>query len=93
LSNIIDQFSGNNEALGELLDSAKAAVMRARETVHSQMSSIAVKKAPAQAEKARSGRLTEEGRSRISLAAKKRWAVAKRKEMKAVTKRQLSKTA
>jgi hypothetical protein len=93
LSNVIDQFSGSKEVLGELLDSAKAAVIRAKETVNSQMSTSGPKKTPAKPETEHSRRLTAEGRRRISLAAKKRWAVAKRKGMNAVTGRRLSKTA
>ncbi len=42
---------------------------------------------------AKSNRLSEEGRKRISLAAKKRWASAKRKGVHAVTGQKLSKTA
>jgi hypothetical protein len=93
LSNVIDQFSGGKEGFVELLDSAKAAVVRARETVNAQTSTTAAKKAPAKAETGHSRRLTADGRRRISLAAKKRWAVAKRKRTNAVTGQRLSKTA
>jgi hypothetical protein len=93
LSNVIDQFSDSKEALRELLDSARAAVIRAKETVNSQTSTAAAKKAIANAETAQPRRLTAEGRRRISLAAKKRSALAKRKGVNAVTGRRLSKTA
>ncbi len=44
LSNIIDQFPASKQEFGELLDSAKAAVIRARETVNSQLSTVLPKK-------------------------------------------------
>src|SRR4029453_7358176 len=84
LSNVIDQFPGSKDGLRELLDSAKAAGGRAKKAVTSQLSNRTAKKAPVRAEMAQQGRLTAEGRRRISLAAKKRWAVAKRKGMNAV---------
>ena len=93
LSNVIDQFPGSKDGLRELLDSAKAAVVRAKKTVTSQLSNRTAKKPPVRAEMVQQGRLTSEGRKRISLAAKKRWAAAKRKGMNAVTGRPLSKTA
>jgi hypothetical protein len=88
LSKIIDQIPGGKARLGELLDSAKVAVVRAKKTVNSQL-----KKRPVRAKTARRGRLTPEGRKKISLAAKKRWAVARRKGMNPVTGLPLSKTA
>jgi hypothetical protein len=93
LSDVIDQFPGSKDRLGHLLDSAKDTVVRAQKTVNSQLSSRTGKKPPMRAETAQQGRLTPEGRKRISLAAKKRWAMAKRKGMNAVTGRRLSKTA
>ena len=93
LSDVIDQFPKSTDGLGELLDSAKAAVGRAKTAVNSQVSPRAAKKQPGKAETARQGRLTAAGRARISLAAKKRWAVAKRKGMNAVTGRPLSQSA
>jgi len=91
LSDVIDQFPGSTAGLGELLDSAKAAIVRAKTTVNSQFSPK--KKQPGRSETGKQGRLTAAGRTRISLAAKKRWAVAKRKGMNAVTGRPLSKPA
>ena len=93
LSDVIDQFPKSRDGLGEWLDSAKVAVARAKTTVNSQMSPGAAKKQPGRAETGKHGRLTAEGRTRISLAAKRRWAVAKRKGMNAVTGRPLSKSA
>src|SRR5271156_1432768 len=93
LSEVIDQFPKSTNGLGELLGSAKAAVIQAKTAVNSQNSPRAAKKQPARAEIATQRRLTAEGRTRISMAAKKRWAVAKRKGMNAVTGRPLSKSA
>jgi hypothetical protein len=94
LSNVIDQLPGSNDGLGDLLDSAKANVVRATKKVSSQPSSGASESKPAaNAEKVRQGRLSEAGRKRISLAVKKRWRAAKRKGVNAVTGRRLSKTA
>jgi hypothetical protein len=94
LSNVIDQFSSTTKnGLRELLDSAKTSIVRAKKTVGLQESSKAAKKPPATADKSQRSRLSAEGRKNISLAAKKRWALAKRKGMNAVTGRRLKKTA
>jgi hypothetical protein len=93
LSDVIDQFPKSTDGLGALLGSAKAAVVRAKTTVNSQVAPRAAKKQPGRAATERQGRLTTEGRTRISLAAKKRWAMAKRKGMNAVTEKPLSKSA
>jgi hypothetical protein len=63
---------------------------RPKEVVHAR---VAAKKPPARAPESAGGGLSAEGRKRISLAAKKRWAMAKRKGMNAATGRPLSKTA
>lgn len=90
LSNVIEQLPASARGLQELLDSARASVVRARGTVNARVTR-ASKKPPARAQE--SARLSAEGRKRISVAAKKRWAQAKRKGMNAVTGRPLSKTA
>jgi hypothetical protein len=88
LSNVIDQISDSDSGLRELLDSAKTSVVRAKKTVGSQESTKATKKPPAGA-----SRLSAEGRRNIAAAAKKRWALAKRKGVNAVTGRKLKQTA
>jgi hypothetical protein len=88
LSNVIDQFSGSSNGLRELLDTAKTSIVQAKKTVGRQESTKATKKPATSA-----GRLSAEGRRNISAAAKKRWALAKRKGMNAVTGRRLKKTA
>jgi hypothetical protein len=93
LSNVIDQFAGNGHGVKELLGAAKESVLRAKEAVNQQASSTATKKPPAKAEKPQRRGLTAEGRKRLSVAAKKRWAIAKRRGISAVTGRPLSKTA
>jgi hypothetical protein len=92
LSDVVDQYDAIEPDVRELLDSAKASVVRAKETVDGKASAKAAKKPPVKAEKSKPG-LTAEGRKKLSLAAKKRWAIAKRKGISAVTGRPLSKTA
>jgi hypothetical protein len=92
LSNVIDQCPPSARGLRDLLDSAKASVVRAKGAVNARVVRAA-KKPPASAEESAQGRLSAEGRKRISLAAKKRWAEAKRKGLHAVTGRRLNKTA
>jgi len=89
LSNVIDQFPDSARGLRDLLDAARSSVVRARETVGARLARAA-KKPPARAHESR---LSAEGRKRISLAAKRRWALAKRNGVHAVTGRKLSKTA
>jgi hypothetical protein len=93
LSNVIDQCPTSKRGLRELLDSAKTAVVRARDAVNSQVGRRAARKPPVKAEQTQRSKLSAEGRKRISLAAKKRWTLAKRKGMNAVTGRPLRKTA
>jgi hypothetical protein len=93
LSNVIDQYATSEQDVKELLDSAKASVVRAKETVNSQASAAVAKKPPAKAKEPKRRKLTAEVRKKLSLAAKKRWAIAKRKGVSAVTGRPLSKTA
>lgn len=92
LSNVIDGFAAGERAVKELLDSAKTAVVRARKTLSLKASPVVEKKPPVRARSGKS-RLTAEGRKKLSLAAKKRWAEAKRKGVSAVTGRPLAKTA
>src|ERR1700674_2784674 len=86
LSNVIDQCPASARGLRELLDSAKDSVVRAQGAMNARVNR-ATKKPPAKAQESARGRLSAEGRKRISLAAKKRWAVAKRKGMNAVSGR------
>jgi hypothetical protein len=46
LSQVIDQFPAGSASLGELLGSAKAAVVRAQKSVNSQLSASTGKKPP-----------------------------------------------
>jgi hypothetical protein len=93
LSNVIDQYAGQT-SVRELLGTAKATVARAKAVVDSTAASgKAGKKPPAKADRLKRGGLTAEGRRKLSIAAKKRWAVAKRKGVHAVTGRPLSKIA
>ena len=91
LSDVIGQYAENGSDVKELLASAKASVVRAKETVDVKAAKAA-KKPPVKAENSKR-RLSAGGRKRLSVAAKKRWANAKRKGVNAVTGRQLSQTA
>lgn len=92
LSDVIDRYAATERDLKDLLGEAKASVVRAKETV-TVKASPATKKPPAKAEKSKKSGLSAEGRKRLSVAAKKRWAIAKRKGVSAVTGRPLAKTA
>jgi hypothetical protein len=91
LSDVIDQCPARARGLRGLLDSAQSSVVRAKELVNVRAAKAA-KKPPARASESR-GRLSAEGRKNISLAAKKRWAAAKRKGVNAVTGKPLARTA
>src|SRR5260370_39649247 len=93
LSSVIDQYAASEHRVRELLDAAKASIVRAKEPVAVQASPRPAKKPPMRADQPTRRNLTAEGRKRIALAAKKRWAAAKRKGINAVTGRPLSKTA
>ena len=93
LSNVIDQYAKSVDNVRELLDSAKASVVRAMEAVSVKPSTVAPKKPPVKAQETKRRGLSAEGRKKLSIAAKKRWAIAKRKGVSAVTGRPLSKTA
>lgn len=88
LTNVIDQLPDRKGGLGNVLDSAKANVVRAAKMVHS--STAATKrKLPANAE----GRQSAAGRKRISVTATKRSEANKRKGVNSEAGRGLSKTA
>ena len=91
LSNILSGLPVKPNGLGDLLTTARDNVVRAQKTVRSQLSNSAEKKPPVKATDAT--RLSDEGRRRISVAAKKRWAAAKRKGINAVTGQRLKRTA
>ena len=92
LANVMEGFPGGKKGLGNLLGAAKVTIVEAIKTVSSS-TGAGKNGSSARVRKARNGRLSAEGRKRISLAAKKRWAAAKRKGVNAVTGRPLSKTA
>ncbi len=78
LATVLDQYPAGNDGLRDLLDSAKTSIARARAAIDVEVAVTPAKKSPARAKQAKPGRLTEAGRKRISLAAKKRWAAARR---------------
>jgi hypothetical protein len=92
LSNVIDQCPASSRGLRDLLDAARSSVVRAKDAVNVRVIRAA-KKPPVRAQESAQSRLSADGRKRISVAAKKRWAEAKRKGVHAVTGRRLNKTA
>ena len=78
LSIVIDQFAGIEASVRELLDSAKSSVISAKAGINSQSVPGTARKPQLKAKQTKRSRLTPEGRKKISLAVKKRWAAAKR---------------
>ena len=97
LTGVLDQFSGSQDKVRGLIETARTSVVEAKSGIDRQAAPKAAKKPPARAPKANGAqnksRLSAEGRRRISLAAKKRWAAAKRNGVHAATGRPLTKTA
>lgn len=93
LANVIEGLKDNLNGVGDLLATAKESVQRAKGEVDLQLAAAASRKPPAKATAASARRLSPEGRKKISLAAKKRWASAKRKGLNAVTGQRLKKSA
>jgi len=89
LSDVIDGLLTSQDSLERLLGAAKANVA---EVVSQLENGEGSQEALARAGSARGG-LSQEGRKRISEAAKKRWAAAKRKGVNAVTGRCVQQTA
>ena len=77
LSIVIDQFAANERSVRALLDSAKVSVIRAKARINSLSTARTAKKPQMIAKQTKRTHLTSEGRKKISIAAKKRWAVAR----------------
>jgi prophage DNA circulation protein len=75
LSTVVDQYAGSKSVISDLIDAASVSIKRA-ETLVAGRRSLVLGRKPAVR------RMTEEGRKRLSLAAKKRWAKAKRKGLR-----------
>jgi len=108
LAGIIDDFSSDKPVVRELLDSARGSIAQAKSKMTPPAPRATAKKSGSKSEtahkaaagKAATGKaaaskvgLSAEGRKKLSVAAKKRWAVAKRKGVHAVTGRPLVQTA
>ena len=84
-------------ALHEIEGPTKGSAVAATKTVHRkgsanrQSSQRASKRSPVKVESPKRGLLTAAGRKKLSLAAKKRWALAKRKGVNAITGKPLGK--
>lgn len=92
LADVRNQYQPARNGFRELLDSAKTSVAQARAAIDLEVAPLA-RKAPVKAKESKSNRLSAAGRKRISLAAKKRWAAARRKGVNAVTGQRLKQTA
>ena len=90
LAAVIEQYSPGKPQFQELLASAKTDIAQAKAEVNPDG---VAKKPPAKARSAKRRGITAAGRKKISLAAKKRWAAAKRKGISAVTGRRLRRPA
>ena len=90
LAAVIEQYSPGKPQFHELLASAKTCVAQAKAAVNPDG---VARKPPVKAKSAKRRGITTEGRKRLSLAAKRRWAAAKRKGISAVTGRPLRRTA
>ena len=90
LATVIEQYSPGKPQFQELLATARTAVAQAKTTVNPDG---VAKKPPVKAKSAKRRGITKAGRKKLSLAAKKRWAAAKRKGISAVTGRRLRRTA
>jgi len=89
LSDVIDGLLTSQDSLERLLGAAKANVAEVvSQLEHGEGSQEALPRTGSAP-----GGLSQEGRKRISEAAKKRWAAAKRKGVNAVTGRRLQQTA
>ncbi len=84
LSDVIDRLTKDSNGTGNMLESAKESIQHARTELASKSSASTTKEPPAKTGAPRARRLTDEGRRRISLAAKKRWASARRKGVNSV---------
>jgi hypothetical protein len=93
LSDVIGGLTKNANGTGDILESAKESILRVKTELESQSSASATKKPPAGTGTSRPRRLTPEGRRRISLAAKKRWAAARRKGVNPAKNEPLKKSA
>ena len=93
LSDVIGGLPKTSNGTGDILASAKQSILRAKTELESGSSASATKKPPAKTGVPPAGRLTPEGRRRISLAAKKRWASVRRKGLKPVHNDRLNKSA
>jgi len=82
LEAVIDQFDAATPELHELLAAAKTSVTSATQV----LATTPARKPPAKADHTQGSRISDAARKRLSIAAKKRWADAKRKGMTSLAK-------
>jgi hypothetical protein len=92
LTGVLDQFSESEDRVRGLIETARTSVAEAKTGIDHQPAPKAAKKPPAR-EGAAKSRLSAAGRKKISQAAKRRWAAAKRNGVHAATGKPLTKTA
>lgn len=82
LEAVIDQFDAPTQDVHDLLDAARTSVTSATQA----LAAIPAKKPPAKADHTQASRISDSARKRLSVAAKKRWADAKRKGLSSLAK-------
>ncbi|MGD0775240.1 MAG: hypothetical protein ABSC05_20685 [Candidatus Solibacter sp.] len=82
LGTVIDQYEAGTREIHDLLDAAKSSVASATEA----LAASPARKPPGKAGQPRASRISDAARKRLSVAAKKRWADARRKGMSSLAK-------
>src|SRR6266446_3389521 len=82
LGTVIDQYDASTREVHDLLDAARSSVASATRA----LAASPAKKPPAKAGQTQARGLSSAGRKRLSVAAKKRWAVARRDGMSTLAK-------
>ena len=82
LGTVIDQYEAGTREIHDLLDAAKSSVASATQA----LAALPATKPADKADQPRAGRISDAARKRLSVAAKKRWADARRKGMSSLAK-------
>ena len=88
LSNVIEQYAENHSRVRELLDSARESVALAKKTVD-----VRAAKATGKAQQPKRRRFSAATRKKLSAAAKRRWAQAKRKGVQSAVAKPMTESA
>jgi hypothetical protein len=87
LTDVLDEYTAGEAPIRNFLDAAKSSVAQARAAIDAEAAPDAAENGAPPDAKPKSSRLSAEGRKRISVAAKKRWAEARRKAANGAGKR------